>query len=571
MAGCGGGKAETKEDKKPTQGAASQPASAPTMQQQADTFLKAYFDDYSALEKTAALAYWTAANSGKKEDFDAYAQADLALKMLHADTARYEQVKQLAAGKAELTPMTARSLEVAELAFKGNQLPKETLEKLSAASAEIEQVFKSYRADLGGKKLTNNDLLDILSKEKDSTKRQQAWEASKQVGAQVDKKLVELAKIRNEAAKTLGYADYWDMQIRLQEHDPAMIVAIFDELQKLTDAPFAAMKKTMDAEVAKRFKLKPDKLMPWHYTNPFFQAAPPSEAVDLDEFYKAKPKEEIVELAKKFYADIDLDITPIMARSDFYEREGKDQHAFCITMDRLDDVRTLLNVKPTADWMETMLHEMGHAVYYTGIDKEMPFNLREAAHIFTTEATAMLFGALAANPVWLTAYAGADEKRVKAVEAGILEQRRREQLIFVRWGLVMLNYEKALYANPDQDLNKLWYDMVEKYQSLNRPPKRAAPDWAAKPHFTSSPVYYHNYVLGELFAAQLRATMAKMVNHVGPTSSMSFNGRKEFGQLMKDKVFKPGMSKPWPDFVQEATGEPLAPAAFAAEVSAAAK
>ena len=308
--------------------------------------------------------------------------------------------------------------------------------------------------------------------------------------------------------------------------------------------------------------------MPWHYTNPFFQAAPPSEAVDMDEFYKGKQKEDIVELAKKFYADIDIDITPIATRSDFYEREGKDQHAFCITIDRMEDVRTLLNVKPTADWMETMLHEMGHAVYYHGINKELPFNLRDSAHIFTTEATAMLFGALGGNPVWLTGYAGADEKRVKAVEAAILEQRRREQLIFVRWGLVMLNYEKALYANPDQDLNKLWYDMVEKYQSLTRPPKRVAPDWAAKPHFTSSPVYYHNYVLGELFAAQVRTTMAKMVNHTGPASSMSFNGRKEFGQFMKDKVFRPGMSQPWPDFVKAATGEPLTPAAFAAEVSA---
>ena len=42
--------------------------------------------------------------------------------------------------------------------------------------------------------------------------------------------------------------------------------------------------------------------MPWHYDNPFFQAAPPSEKVDLDEFYKDKTKEDIVTIAEQFYA-----------------------------------------------------------------------------------------------------------------------------------------------------------------------------------------------------------------------------------------------------------------------------
>ena len=48
--------------------------------------------------------------------------------------------------------------------------------------------------------------------------------------------------------------------------------------------------------------------MPWHYDNPFFQAAPPSDAVDLDEFYEKKAKEDIVEIAREFYADIGLPI-----------------------------------------------------------------------------------------------------------------------------------------------------------------------------------------------------------------------------------------------------------------------
>ena len=112
-------------------------------------------------------------------------------------------------------------------------------------------------------------------------------------------------------------------------------------------------------------------------------------------FYAGRTKEDIVELGRKFFEDLGLEFDDIVANSDFFEREGKDQHAFCITLDRGGDVRMLLNIKPTADWMDTMLHESGHAVYYKYIDRSLPYNLREAAHIFTTEAIAMMMGALA--------------------------------------------------------------------------------------------------------------------------------------------------------------------------------
>ena len=178
----------------------------------------------------------------------------------------------------------------------------------------------------------------------------------------------------------------------------------------------------------------------------------------------------------------------------------------------------------------------------------------------------MLFGALAKNPAWMVQYAEADQARVDELAMAILEQRRREQLIFARWTMVMLHFEKSLYEDPNQDLNKLWWDYVERYQMLCRPPGRNEPDWAAKPHFTIAPVYYHNYMLGELFAAQLRHVLAEKSGHKGPTTELNFNGRKDFGELLKERVFKPGNVMSWPRFVRRATGEPLTAKYFATEV-----
>ncbi len=565
-AGCGEQKAKKDkaiEDTAPVERVAKEKKD---MRPEARAFLDIYLEEFAGLEKTYNLAFWTAATSGKKEDFDASAKAELALKMLHSNPDKYAKIQELLAAKEGLDPLDVRSLQVAELSFKGNQLPAELLEQMVTASKEIELAFNTFRGQLGGVKFSNNDLLEKLAKETDTAQRKAIWESLKQVGGAVGPKLVELAKLRNKAAVHLGYKNFWDMQIRLQEHDPAQIMKIFDELEKLTDAPFREMKEKLDGEQAARFGISPEQMMPWHYDNPFFQAAPPAKAVDLNEFYKDRKKEEIIELAAKFYKDIGLPCDNIIKNSDLYEREGKDQHAFCITIDRGADVRTLLNIKPTAEWMDTTLHEEGHAIYYTGIDRNLPYNLREASHIFTTEAIAMLFGALGKNPTWMVAYAGADEKRVEEVKGPILEQRRREQLIFARWTMVMLHFEKSMYENPAQDLNGLWWRNVERFQLLTPPPERDAPDWAAKPHFTIAPVYYHNYMLGELMAAQLRHTLAGMSGHTGPTSELSFNGRVDFGEFLKEKVFKPGMSSRWPEFVKNATGEDLTAKHFGTEV-----
>ena len=231
----------------------------------------------------------------------------------------------------------------------------------------------------------------------------------------------------------------------------------------------------MDRELAARFKVAPAELMPWHYDNPFFQAAPPTDKMDLDEFYRGKTKEDIVEIARVFYRGIGLPVDDVLKRSDLYERPGKNQHAFCTSINRAADVRTLCNIKPTSEWMQTALHELGHAVYDLHVNRRLPYNLREPAQAFTTEGVAMLFGALGENPSWLVACLGADKAQVERLAGAIRQQRRRQQLIFARWTLVMLHFEKDLYENPQQDLDALWWKYAQRYQQLKRPPGRTQP------------------------------------------------------------------------------------------------
>jgi peptidyl-dipeptidase A len=127
----------------------------------------------------------------------------------------------------------------------------------------------------------------------------------------------------------------------------------------------------------------------------------------------------------------------------------------------------------------------------------------------------------------------------------------------MRWALVMFHFERELYADPErEDLNSLWWDLVERLQLLNRPLGRDEPDWAAKIHVAVAPVYYHNYVLGHLIAAQLRHHLEERVTG-GP-----FFMSEVAGRYLLEAVFGPGARNKWEDLVLGATGERLNPDYF---------
>jgi peptidyl-dipeptidase A len=512
------------------------------------------------LDRAAQLAWWNANVTGKDEDFQAKEEAQNQLDAALADRETFAELKALK-GEKLVDPLLERAVAVLYLMYLEKQVDPALLRRITAKANAVEKAFNAYRAKVDGKELTDSEVRKVLKTSKDPVRRQVVWAASKAVGAVVAADLKDLVKLRNEAARALGFANFHAMQLALNEQSTAAVIRLFDDLDSLTDKPFRAAKAEIDGKLAADCGIAVDELRPWHYHDPFFQESPAVFAVDLDAPFA---KADILKLCRDFYAGIGLPIDDVIARSDLYEKPGKSPHAFCIDIDRAGDVRVLGNIVPNEYWMGTMLHELGHSVYSSkNIPASVPYALRAEAHILTTEGVAMLFERFSNNAGWLQAM-GVPLDDPKAFDQAGAKARRNRLLIFSRWCQVMLRFEKALYEDPERDLNTAWWDLVEGYQLLKRPAGRHAPDYASKIHIVSAPAYYHNYMMGQLFAAQVHAAIAREVLHTEP-SQANYVGKKAVGDFMKARVFLPGRSLDWNGLTVHATGALLNPKAFAAE------
>jgi peptidyl-dipeptidase A len=540
------------EEREPARAATSS-VSSRVMAGDALTLLAGAEDRLAPLALASNLAWWESQVSATEENAARRTDAELALSDALADPELFGAVR--AAREATADGVVARQLDLLHNSMLTHQVPDGLRERIVELESSVDLRFSRHRGVVGGREVGDTEIKRILRQSDDPAERQKAWEASKTVGAEVASDVRELARLRNEAARGLGYRDWFALSLASDELDEQRLIETLAEADRVTAQPFARWKGSLDERLAARFGCSVSELRPWHYADPFFQETPPDGAVDLDPLFA---DQDIVALARRTFEGIGLDVDGILERSDLYPREGKNQHAFCIDIDRGGDVRILANTVSTHDCADTMLHELGHGVYDLGFDDDLPWLLR-STHLVATEASALLSGALAGRREWLERILGAGAGEVAELGEKLAAARAAELLVFTRWVLVMNTFERALYADPESDLDTIWWELVSRYQGLTPPAARQTPDWAAKIHIAVSPVYYHTYLYGAIVGLQLTAALEAAAGGIVD--------RPEAGALLRDKLFARGQSVRWDRLVENASGSPLDVASLARAVA----
>ena len=329
---------------------------------------------YAPLVKASSEAYWEGTTTGSSAAFDRYAEVNKKIAELFSDAGTFGELHRIKESGSVTEPLMKRQLDELYNSFLARQADRSLLEAIIEKETLLERKYAAFRADFRGRRINDNEVERLLR-----------TEAHKAVGREVAGDILEVVRLRNQLADALGFTNYHSMSLMLSGEKPREVELLMNEVDALSRGSFAAVKEELDDAMARRCGIDRKELRPWHYQGRFFQEAPDLYPVDFDSYYRGR------------------DLEPMMRRSDLYPREGKNQHAFCIDMDGMGNVRVLCNLTDNERWMETMLHEFGHAAYSVGHDSnpELPFLLREAAGIFTTEGVAMMFGRLSRNPEWM--------------------------------------------------------------------------------------------------------------------------------------------------------------------------
>ncbi len=239
----------------------------------ADDLVGTITDRLAPLDLALAEAWWESSTASSPEADARRAAADLARREVLADRDAFTAVR-AARDAGTDDPVLARCLAVLHDGMLPHQLPTDLLRALVDLETAVDARYTEFRADLDGTRVDDNALLDVLRTSDDSGERRAAWEAGKQIGAEVADDVRALARLRNEGAHALGYRDHFALALATGDLDEARLLATLDEVERLTDAPFRAWKAELDAGLAERFGVAIDELAPWHLDDPFFQDPP---------------------------------------------------------------------------------------------------------------------------------------------------------------------------------------------------------------------------------------------------------------------------------------------------------
>ncbi len=495
---------------------------------------------------------WILETTGSEDAALLKSSIEIEFRLLFKNEGVFHQLLKWEDDAKKFPPLFKRQFTVLLRQFKQNAIPADLIKEISELETALLSKYANFRASLNEVSLSENQIRELLKTERSPEKRKEIWAASKQVGMVLAPYVLKLVDLRNQSARHLGYSDFFHMQLDMQEVDASWLFQFLDELEKGSSQ---AYDKTLDfilADQSKHYGVQVDQLGPWAWAEPFCQEDP-NGTQNLDPLIE---NVDLCDTSQKFFERMGINILPIAKASDHYEREGKNQHAFCINIDRSKDVRTLNNVQPTLKWLETLLHEYGHAIYEIGFDQELPWLLKEPPHMLTTEAMALLAGRQAYLPQSLNKLVGIVHQDLFD-EA--IESLKRRQLIFSRWVLVMTFFERELYQNPHQDLNKLWWDTVSRFQKISPPENREGScDWASKFHISLAPVYYYSYLLGEVLASSLQEGLSK-------SNGLPQLDTVESGNFLKNHLFHPGNKLAWNELVEACVGNPLSSQAWLQE------
>ena len=423
---------------------------------------------------------------------------------------------------------------------------KDDIKAMGEKENEISQKLNSFVMKIDGKPVSKAELSKIMETETNPEIRKKAADAKIASGDLIAEDLRELVKMRNDFAKKKGYDNYFDYKIA-EDYDiqPKELDKLLDDVAKNTKASNEKVMNGVKKDLSEAFGIKPEDLRSYHFG--YLAGENPERLVNE----QIKTREEVVEISKKAYAGMGYDIDKLPIELDLFPRENKNTHGFSFPIEAGKDARILANLTNNVSSIDTLMHELGHSVFTVKTDSKLPY-LEQDTTSTMTEAVAMMMGDLVRSEGLLKDRVSPEVNEKFAKSLG------KEDSSFVGSSMAIIDFERNMYKNPDQDLKQLWKDVSVKYKGRSEKDEPTN-EWATIPHFLSHPAYYQNYFRASLIKAQLYDALTDKFGNL--------TENKETAKYLNENLFKHGGSKEDNEILTEITGKELSADAFCERIN----
>lgn len=386
------------------------------------------------------------------------------------------------------------------------------------------------------------------------------WEDWRESGCVLADSILKLVRLRNEVAREVGYADYFSMYLELNELRMPFMDSLVRELKQAMDTLYLQQKNETDRRLAEKYSVSVSDLHPWHYHGsfPWYGEYPINQRKDGYYSYINIP-----DIVERFYSGIGFNIEEILARSNFLQRGDKIPVFKCVQAGDKNDIRIIGTISGTENDMHRLMGETGSAIYLKYIPETLPYLLRQPTSAGVYYGVSAFFARMTQYQDWILSMGILSVGQAGEIWGTTNEEFIRNQCLGCRWRLLLYDFEKQMYADPDRDLNTLWYALVREYFLTDIwPDSDCRPDWAADPYFVVAACEVSNHLIGELWAAQVVDYLCLGDCRLNDRCDFNIVGNKSVGKYFEKYIFDPGAGLHWEELTRTATQSPLSIHAF---------
>lgn len=486
-----------------------------------------------------------------------------------ADSKKLDSVNRLI---GQVSPTLRRRLESWKLFFESYQTPPEALE-LKSKIGRLESEIGSRRAKRkegyidphSGKFTAASELKmnTIMATDDDEAVRKACFDATQELALGNIDDYVELIGLRNEYARRLGYADFYDYKVNREDGmSKRELFSIFDDIYQKTQYAQQA--------ITKLEKKMPGLRKPWNFRCMMSGDFTKEE----DQYFQF---DQALDRWGRSFAAMGVDFAGGRLQLDLLDRQGKYNNGFCHWPDLVSfrgsvrksgSANFTCNVVPGQvgsgkDGYETLFHEGGHAAHMLNSQQhEVCLNTEYAPMAASwAETQSMFFDTLFDDMAWRSRYAKND--RGEAYPFELYERKLRKLHVLAPLGLhgiiFVANFEREIYEAKSLDRSKV---IAIAKSNFRKHFNRSEDSLMALniPHIYSweSSASYHGYGLATLALWQWRNYFFKKYGYIIDNPNI--------GKEMK-KVWKLGSLKNFNECVMLATGRKLSAKPFLDEVT----